>query len=38
VEGCSRAAVVGHGRQAIRTPFDIQRSGVSASKIVVALD
>ena len=30
--------VVGHGLQAIQTAFDIQRNGVSASKIVVALD
>ena len=30
--------VVGHGLQAIQIAFDIQRNGVSAAKIVVALD
>ncbi|HEY1447113.1 MAG TPA: hypothetical protein VGF33_01120 [Caulobacteraceae bacterium] len=32
------AKVVGHGLQAVQAAFDIQRNGVSASKIVVALD
>jgi NADPH:quinone reductase-like Zn-dependent oxidoreductase len=30
--------VVGHGLAAIQTAFDIQRKGVSATKVVVALD
>jgi NADPH:quinone reductase-like Zn-dependent oxidoreductase len=30
--------IVGHGLEAIQTAFDIQRSGVSAAKIVVALE
>jgi hypothetical protein len=30
--------VVGHGLAAIQTAFDIQRRGVSAAKVVVALD
>ncbi len=32
------ATVVGHGLEAIQTAFDAQRKGVSATKIVVALD
>ena len=32
------AKVVGHGLGAVQTAFDIQRKGVSATKIVVALD
>jgi NADPH:quinone reductase-like Zn-dependent oxidoreductase len=32
------AKVVGHGLEAVQAAFDIQRKGVSATKIVVALD